>query len=270
MLRISLIVSTYNRPSALTLCLESIKRQKHLPDEVIIGDDGSKDETRKLIEKYQKDFPVPLIHIWQEDDGFRVAKVRNKCIARAKYEYIVQIDGDIVLHSNFIKDHITFARPGYYLKGGRVNIMKSETERLCKKGKYRYLGFFTLGLSRRENAIRFPKLAKYLAPRRKTRPGLGCNTSYWRNDALQINGYDEYYVGWGGEDYDFSMRLLNLGCKKLSLKFAAIGFHLWHEDKFMANREKNFNYYYEKIAEKAIRCKCGINQYLEDSTQGQS
>ena len=42
-IKTSLIVSTYNRPDALFLCLESIKRQKLLPDEVIVGDDGSTD-----------------------------------------------------------------------------------------------------------------------------------------------------------------------------------------------------------------------------------
>lgn len=49
-IKTSLIVSTYNRPDALFLCLESIKRQKLLPDEVIVGDDGSTDETKEVIE----------------------------------------------------------------------------------------------------------------------------------------------------------------------------------------------------------------------------
>ena len=264
MIKTSLIISTYNRPCALKLCLESVKRLIQLPDEVIIGDDGSNDDTRSLIASYQKDFPVPLFHVWQEDKGFRVAKIRNKCIVKARYEYVIQIDGDMVLHPYFVTDHLMFARKGCYIKGGRVNTTKSQTERLCRNGIYRPLSFFTLGLTRRENAIRCLPLARYLAPHRSTRPGLGCNTSFWREDLLKINGYDEYYVGWGGEDYDLSVRLLNLGCKKLAIKFAAIGFHLWHEDRYMQNREKNFNYYHEKVAEKAIWCERGIDQYLKD------
>ena len=94
-IRTSLILSTYNNPQVLALCLESIRQQKHLPDEVIVGDDGSTDETRRLLDSLRTDFPVPLIHVWQEDDGFRLAKIRNKCIACARYEYIIQIDGDI-------------------------------------------------------------------------------------------------------------------------------------------------------------------------------
>ena len=118
-MKTSLIISTYNRPDALALCLESVKRQTLLPDEVIVGDDGSRDETKQLIERFQKDFPVPLIHVWQEDDGFRLAMCRNKCIAKAKHEYIIQVDGDVILHTRFVGDHVASAQRGCYIKGGR-------------------------------------------------------------------------------------------------------------------------------------------------------
>ena len=67
MTKATLILSTYNRPDALALCLESIIRQSVLPREVIIGDDGSTEKTRQIIENYQNTFPVPLLHVWQED-----------------------------------------------------------------------------------------------------------------------------------------------------------------------------------------------------------
>ena len=265
-IKTSLILSTYNRPDALTLCLESIRRQRVLPDEVIIGDDGSKEETRQVIEKFQKDFPVPLIHIWQEDTGFRLAMARNKCMAAAKYEYIIQIDGDLILHRSFVEDHIHFARKGFYIKGGRVNIEKKLTDKLSRKLQYKTLNFLTPGLSRRENAIRCLSLANYLAPNRKTAPGLGANMSFWKEDIIQINGYDEFFVGWGGEDYDLAMRLQHLGRKKLALKFAAIVFHMWHNDVHMQNRKKNFDYYHDAVDKKRIRCEKGIDQYLSSES----
>lgn len=262
-MKTSLIISTYNWPEALALCLESVRRQRLLPDEVIVGDDGSGEETRMLIRRFQQDFPVPLFHLWQEDKGFRKARMINQCFAAARYEYIIEVDGDMVLNPYFIQDHVSCAKRGYYIKGGRVNIMKHKTEHLCRSGKYRPLSFFSSGLTRRENAIRCLPLAKYMAPRRKTRPGLGCNTSFWREDLIRVNGYDEFYEGWGGEDYDLCVRLLNTGVKKLALKFAAVGFHLWHEDKHMQNRKKNFDYYHEKVAEKATWCEKGLDQYLK-------
>ena len=101
----SLIVATYNWPEALNLCLLSIKNQKVLPAEVIIADDGSGQQTRLLIEKFQSDFPVPLIHVWHEDLGFRKSIVLNMAIKKASGEYIVQVDGDVILDQNFINDH---------------------------------------------------------------------------------------------------------------------------------------------------------------------
>ena len=58
----SLIISTYNWPEALSLCLESVLHQTVLPDEVIIADDGSRDDTRRLIEAFRQRCPVPLLH----------------------------------------------------------------------------------------------------------------------------------------------------------------------------------------------------------------
>ena len=86
----SLIATTYNWPEALELVLLSIVNQTILPNEVIIADDGSREDTKELIEIFQKVFPIPLIHVWHEDKGFRLATIRNKAISKAKYHYILQ------------------------------------------------------------------------------------------------------------------------------------------------------------------------------------
>lgn len=61
--RVSLIVSTYNRPDALRVCLDSVKHQTTLPYEVIIGDDGSRNETADTIKEISRNFPVPIKHV---------------------------------------------------------------------------------------------------------------------------------------------------------------------------------------------------------------
>ena len=86
--------------------------------------------------------------------------------------------------------------------------------------------------------------------------------SFWKKDYIAINGYDEFYEGWGGEDYDFAFRLMNLGVKRLYLKFSGIVYHLWHDDLYMQNREKNISYYNERKKTKTIVCKKGVDQYL--------
>jgi len=263
--KVSLVVTTYNRPEALNLCLQRIAIQSVLPDEVVIGDDGSRDETRDLIRSFQVHFPVPIVHVWQEDKGFRAAMSRNRAVAASRYEYIIGIDGDAILHRDFIADHLYFSEKGYFLKGGRVNLNKTLADRCCKEGKLPHIHFFSKGLLRRINAFRCLPLSRYLAPRYKRNrlEGLGCNMSFWRDDYIKINGYDEFFEGWGGEDYDFAARLINSGVKRLYLKFSGIVYHLWHTDLYMQNKEKNFAYYYDKRDKKAVWCEKGINQYLK-------
>ena len=69
-MRVSIIITTYNRPDALLLVLKSIELQTKLPAEVIIADDGSASDTEKSVANYQKNSKLRIIHSWQEDIGF--------------------------------------------------------------------------------------------------------------------------------------------------------------------------------------------------------
>src|SRR5438309_2028957 len=122
----SLIISTYNWPSALQLCLQSVLQQSVLPAEIIIADDGSTEETKTLIDHMATQCPVPLLHVWQPDEGFQLSKIRNRAIAKAAMPYIIQIDGDLLLHQHFIKDHFHIQEPGYFVSGSRV-LLSPET-----------------------------------------------------------------------------------------------------------------------------------------------
>ncbi|MDR2139066.1 MAG: glycosyltransferase family 2 protein [Tannerella sp.] len=258
----SMIVSTYNRPAALSLCLQSIAKQTVLPGEVLVGDDGSGEETLRLIEEMKRNFPVPLVHVWQEDRGFRLAKCRNRTIARSCGEYIIEIDGDLILHRRFVEDHLSFARPGCFLKGGRVNLNSKLTDTLCRSRTLPHIHFLTPGLIRRTNAIRCIPLSRRLAScYQKKRIALGCNMSFWKKDCLAVNGYDEFFEGWGGEDYDFADRMINRGTAKRHLKFSAIAYHLWHDDLHMQHREKNFEHLRLNRQQKRTWCDLGVNQY---------
>ena len=263
-MKVSLIISTYNRPDALRLCLLSAFRQSRLPDEIIVGDDGSTRETKETIESLRAMSPVKLIHVWHEDKGFRLAMMRNKCIAKASGDYIVEIDGDIIMHRSFIKDHARYARKGYYLRGGRANLSREFTERVCREGKLPQLGFFSRAYdAKRENALHIPLLGKILLTRYRRNRGfvLGCNMSFFKADAVAINGYDEFFEGWGGEDRDFARRLRMNGINKLHLKFVGNIFHLWHEDKYMYNKATNDEY--SLRANPSIRCAHGLDKYME-------
>ena len=141
---VSVIIPTYNWPEALNLCLQSVLAQSILPDEIIIADDGSKQDTCDLINNIKQKSAVPIIHVWQEDDGFRLAQIRNKAIARSSKDYIIQIDGDVILHKDFIKDHIRFARKGSFVSGSRVIIEKELAEQLLSSQTFK-ISIYTKG-----------------------------------------------------------------------------------------------------------------------------
>lgn len=261
----SIIISTYNRPDALEVCLDSIRKLNTLPTEVIVGDDGSTEETREVVERFQKKFPVPLKYIWQEDKGFRLAKIRNKCVAIAEGEYIIQIDGDIFLHPDFVSDHLKQARKGAFLKGGRVQLNPEFTERICDERRSRPISLLTSGIeAKRANTIHSSFFGSCLAPRyRKNRDNvLGCNMSYFRSDFIAVNGYDEAFRGWGGEDLDISFRFRNLGLNKRYLKFCGLAYHLWHNEASMDSSEENHNRARSNRASGVIKAKIGVDQYL--------
>ena len=129
---VSLLISTYNWEDALRLCLLSASVQTVLPDEIVIADDGSREDTRKLIEDFRAIVKVPVVHIWQEDEGFRLTTIRNKAIACAKGDYIIQIDGDVIMERHFIQDHIEMMEKGYFVCGSRTKLGPIVSRRLIE------------------------------------------------------------------------------------------------------------------------------------------
>ncbi len=258
----SLVTPTYNWPEALELLLLSILNQTHLPNEVLIADDGSKEETKQLIEKFQKTFPVPLIHIWHEDNGNQKPKIMNKAIAAAKYDYIIEIDGDIIMHKNFVEDHLNFAEKGIYLFGSRVNIQKNILESLFKN-KTIHFNYFSKGIKKRGRTIRIPFLMNFAKYHEKRSGKLrGCNMSFWRNDFIKINGFNESLVGWGIDDSEMIQRLHNIGIKGKRLKHAGLAYHIYHKEQSKSHIEINNLIEKETTEKKLTTIDKGINQYL--------
>lgn len=258
----SLVTPTYNWPEALDLLLLSVMNQTVLPNEVIIADDGSKSETRALIEQYQKIFPVPLIHIWHEDIKNRKPSIMNQAIAKAKYDYIVEIDGDIIMNKHFIEDHLFHAEEGFYLFGSRVNIQKSLLEKLFNK-KIIHFNIFSKGIKKRGRTIRLPFLMKFAkVVNHRSSKLRGCNMSFWRSDFIKINGFNESLVGWGIDDSEMIERLHNLGIKGKRLKYAGIAYHIFHPEQSKNHLEINHEIERLTKEKKLTFIDKGINQYL--------
>lgn len=240
-MKTSLIIATYNNPAYLYLTLKSVMNQRRLPYEVIIADDGSGEETRALVEDMAAESFVPLRHVWHPDEGFRLGAIRNKAIAEAKGDYIIQIDGDIVLHPSFVMDHESMARRGWFHSGSRVLLSPQTTELMVRKK----IVELPQGAPERgkANGHRIPLLMP-LMRRYKSGDGgyvRGCNMAFWREDLIAVNGYNEDITGWGREDSELSYRLINNGLKKGFVKFGAIEYHLHHPENNKDNDPRNIS-----------------------------
>ncbi len=261
-MRVSLIITTYNWPESLILVLMSIENQTIIPDQVIIADDGSAVETKECITKFQKDSELNIIHSWQEDNGFRAAKSRNKAIAKSSGDYIILIDGDIILHPKFIQDHVNNAKVGHFIQGSRVLLTKDITEQIITSKRISF-SFFSKGLNSRKNTIHSNLLSKIFSKIRNSPRGTRCcNIAFFKQDCINVNGFNNEFEGWGREDSEFVVRLLNNGLNRKIVRFNAIQYHLWHSEIDRTFLDYNNQLLNKSIENKITVCTKGVNEYI--------
>ena len=258
-MKTSLIISTYNWHQALKICLLSVLQQKTLPSEIIIADDGSDKITEELINSFRQKTTVPIHHVWQPDNGFQLAKIRNKAIIKASFEYIIQIDGDLILHKKFIEDHIKSAKKEHFIRGSRVRLGQQFSTEILNKKTLPYISLLNPDIKSKFNGIRNSLISKISSKTDKSHHKiLGCNMSYWKEDAIFINGYENDMVGWGHEDEEFIARLINTGVSKIKLKNKAIVYHIYHGGSNAENEITHNKTIESVVINKTIKAKNGI------------
>jgi glycosyltransferase involved in cell wall biosynthesis len=260
--RTSLIIATYNWKEALALVLASVRAQTALPGEVLIADDGSRDDTREFIARETLAYPVPLRHVWQEDAGFRKGRIVNEAMARAKGDYLIAIDGDMMVHPEFVRSHLRFALRGWYIQGSRMMLGETATARTLAASR-RVAGVLSRDARNRINGIHAPILSLLSrgepGPIHRTR---GCNISYWRDDIVRVNGYNEDMEGWGREDTELVARLMNSGVRRRNLKFAAVAYHLHHRSRPKDADAANLERALAVVRDGVTWCEHGIAHHL--------
>jgi glycosyltransferase involved in cell wall biosynthesis len=235
---ISVVVVTYNWPQALDLVLDSLAHQDAANYEVMVADDGSRGDTRAVVERWQANYPVRLAHVWQPDEGFRAARARNLGIAEARGDYIVFLDGDCLCRPNFISTHAKLAERGWFVSGRRV-LLKEEPTRdiLAEQRPVHRLPLtrdVALSLMKKSHLRRLPTWP--VDPLRKLRPHdwrpiQSFNMGVWRDDLIAVGGFDESFVGYGFEDTDLAARLFRLGRKAKQGFLASAVLHLHHAQR---------------------------------------
>ena len=262
--RISVAVITYNWPEALELALRALAVQTELPYEVIVTDDGSQPDTRELLERIARDYPVRLVHLWQPDDGARMSRARNRAIAAAQGDYIILLDGDMVVERHFIADHRAFARRDCFAQGSRVLTDAALTRRMLEQDLMAPR-FFSRGIERRRHTLHIPALARWYArPGTKQRGIKSCNMAFWRDDLLRVNGFNEAMTGWGREDVELAARAFHAGLLRSDLRFSALATHLYHRTRKHVIGNPNDLILDDTVARQLIRCDRGLDQHLAE------
>ncbi len=267
----SVIVPTYNWPEALRRVLLELDRQTTDAFEVVVGDDGSAEETRETIETLKGQVGYTLKHAWQPDEGYRAARARNNAVLQAEGDYLIFLDGDCLPLRAFVEAHRWLSEEGWWVRGTRVNLRERLTARVLAEdipiAEWPLWRWVIAGM-RNEAARITPRFVFRTRAFRKTRPRkwLGartCNMGVWRDDFMRVDGLDESFVSYGDEDHHLVARLINAGVLR---KDGGHGvppvLHLWHPESHKSSFEGRSSMLSDVIERGTVRARSGISQHM--------
>lgn len=244
---VSVVITTYNRSDALLAVLQGLCQQTDTRFEVIIADDGSREEHQRAIQTSAQARALKAVHVWHPDVGFTASRVRNLGVAASHGDYIVFLDGDCVPEVDFIARHKRLAQAGHFVNGSRVLLSQAFTQRvlegkehICGRSRWYWLRQRLQGrASKLTGLLRLPD-GNFRTRRAFSWKGIrSCNMGIWRSDYVQVNGFDESFVGWGHEDADIVLRLHNSGVVRKNGFCATEVFHLWHKEAARNQESQN-------------------------------
>lgn len=266
-MKLDVILSAYNNPIVLSKVLDGYLLQTDLDFNLIIADDGSADDILKVCEAY-KEKGLRMFHVWHEDLGFRRAEILNKAIALSEADYIVLSDSDCIPHKKFVADHKYYAEKNRMVIGRRIDLKLGITGKIMAgnesvnfvNNSFKVLCYGILGrLKRAEFGFYFPEQVFNLINKKK-RKALGANMGVWREDLLNVNGFDNDFVGYGVEEVDLEWRLNEIGIENKSVIGRAILAHLYHVERKIDNN-KNFELFESRKLTGEYKVRNGILNY---------
>jgi glycosyltransferase involved in cell wall biosynthesis len=244
---VSVVITTYNRSDALLAVLAGLAKQTDWNFEVVVADDGSREEHRRVIFESAVAHELRVVHVWHPDIGFTAARVRNRGVLAATGKYIIFLDGDCVPEVDFISRHKQLAEVRYFVNGSRV-LLSPELTALVTSGVQQISGrsvvfWLTQRLSghasKLSHLLRLPDLFGRVQSQFSWKGIRSCNMGVWRTDFERVDGFDESFVGWGHEDADFVLRLHNNGVLRKNGFCATEVFHLWHREAARDQESQN-------------------------------
>lgn len=268
-MKISVIASTYNSEEWLEKVIWGLSVQTETDFEIIIADDGSKPKTKALLDSLRPQISMPLVHVWQEDNGFQKSQILNKAIMAATTDYLVFTDGDCIPRKDFIATHLKHREKGYFLSGGYfmlpMDISKAITkEDILNQNCFDLKWLLEHGLQKSFKNSKLTatglmaKILNFFTPTKPT--WNGHNASGWKEDLVAINGFNQE-MQYGGQDRELGERLFNKGLKSKQIRYSAIVVHLDHARGYVNEEtwKKNFAIRENTRKNKVVRTPIGID-----------
>lgn len=271
-MKLSVIITTYNSEEWLKKVLVGYENQTEKDFEIVIADDGSTEKTKELLTTFSNSFQYPILHVWQEDNGFQKCKILNKAIVRTNSEYLLFTDGDCIPREDFVQTHLIHKEKGYFLSGGYFKLPMTTSTKITLTDitSKKCFNPFWLAKNKVKKNFKLSKLVRFkpftmfmnwLTPTKKTFNGH--NTSCFKEDLKAVNGFNET-MKYGGLDRELGERLFNYGTLGKQIRYSAICLHLDHERGYFNQEEwhKNLKIRAYNIRNNVIRTENGLDQYL--------
>lgn len=278
MIKISLIITVFNRSHLIRKSLLSLQNQSVKPDELILSDDGSTEDIISAIADIVKNFDFPVKFVNQANKGFRLAKCRNNGVRNSKGDLLIFLDQDLIHTTDLIKRFILNSREKRFITGMPIWLGEEESFKITEdkiiNNNYSQLidENHIEGISKQYNKdkIYFYLHKLKLTNQPRMRGGI-CAIN--RKDFEKINGYDEKFIGWGAEDDDVGSRLYKIGVEGFNPFMNDYAIHLFHERATIDNKgvkeQANYDYYQKKkieIKEGKFRTEFGLDNPFDKDT----
>lgn len=268
-MKVSVIITTYNAVEWLQKVLVGFSVQTESDFEIVIADDGSTSETKKLLSLFSPKFKYPIVHVWQEDEGFQKSKILNKAILKSNAKYLLFTDGDCIPRKDFVAMHLKHQEKGYFLSGGYFKLPLSISKLISEKDVVSENCFHLSWLksngfkanfksSKLTKSAVFANFMNWITPTKRS--WNGHNSSGWKSDIIAVNGFN-HDMQYGGLDRELGERLFNNGLLSKQIRYSAICVHLDHARGYSTpeiwQKNKGIRDYNRK--NKVVKIENGIN-----------
>ena len=266
-MQVTLIITVHNRLPMLENILLSVANQSQRVDRIILADDGSTEDIARAASEWAEKLNIPVTHVRQSYQGFRVARSRNNAIREAEEGYLIFADQDLLFTRDYIATFSQYMELGRFLVAYPLRLDEAQTKCIneemissCEFSSLATDAQLTI-IAKQYRKDNFYQWLHRLHLRKigpKLRSGV---FGAFKSDLVKVNGFDEKYQGWGKEDDDLGWRLQAAGITGRNVFNKDYALHQYHEPFHVPGVKVNKDYF-ETRKKAAVKgdflCKNGL------------